>query len=170
MFVARSGFFSPSCRKYFSSTSLARRKATSCFRRLFRSSSVWMLDSPTMGAFSVHEGTSVVDSARRESSVNFADKLLGRQIVPIADDAGESDLARDAVFQRPHARGHRAGIGVGRRAGARDERERHAIDFGIFRLELDCRHSRHSSCGAVRARRPARREVASQRPGRPGCA
>ena len=36
-------------RKYFSSVSLASRKATSLSRRRFRSSSVWMLASPTIG-------------------------------------------------------------------------------------------------------------------------
>jgi hypothetical protein len=56
----------------FSSVSLANRKATSLGRRRLRSSRVWMLDSPTMGAFSVLVGMLAVESVSLDSSVKVA--------------------------------------------------------------------------------------------------
>ena len=129
------GPVSPSWRKYFSSVSLASRKATSLSRRLLRSSSVWMLLSPTIGAFSVLVGMSAVVRVSCESSVNLAVSCFVGQLVAVAEQAREGDLAGDAALEGADAGGHRAGLGVRDRAGAGDERERHAVDLGVFGLE-----------------------------------
>jgi hypothetical protein len=47
-------------------------KATFCSRSFFRSSSVWMLVSPTIGRFSTFVGTSRAEMARCDFSENFA--------------------------------------------------------------------------------------------------
>ena len=95
-----------------------------------------MLDSPTMGAFSVLVGMSAVESVSLDSSVNVAVEPLAGQVVAVAEQAREGDLAGDAAFEGADAGRQRAGLGVRGRAAARDERERHAVDFGVFRLEM----------------------------------
>ena len=61
---------------------------------------------------------------------------LAGQVVAVAEQPGKGDLAGDAAFERPDAGGQRARLGVRGRAAARDEGERHAVDLGIFGLEM----------------------------------
>ena len=157
-----------SSRKYFSSVSLASRKATSFGRRRFKSSSVWMLGCADDGGV-LGLGR---DVGRREGKSGVFGKRgrqpLAGQVVAVADQAGEGDLAGDAAFQGTDAGRQRAGLGLLGRAAARDEREGHAVDFGIFRLEHGPARWRRSSSVAARGPPPARREAGCRRRGRPG--
>ena len=78
-----------------------------------------------------------VGRGQRESRI-FGEpvlKVLIGDVIPIAQQAGECDLAVDAVLQGSDTGRHGAGFRIARRARAGDKREGDAVDFGVFRLE-----------------------------------
>ena len=94
-----------SSRKYFSSVSLASRKATSLGRRRFRSSSVWMLDLADDGRV-LGLGRDVGGGERQPGFVGERrGEPFAGHVVAVAEQAGKGDLAGDAAFERPHAGG-----------------------------------------------------------------
>ena len=60
---------------------------------------------------------------------------FGGQVVAVADDARERNLAGNPIFERMHTRWCWAWLRVFLRPRAWDERKRHAIHFGIFRIK-----------------------------------
>ena len=80
---------------------------------------MWISCSPMTGAISVSVGMSWVESAMRESSVNVGRQALAGQLVAVALQAREGDLAGDALLEGAHPGRHarRLRRRLGRRRG-----------------------------------------------------
>ena len=80
---------------------------------------MWISCSPMTGPISVAVGMSWVESAMRESSVKLRGEALAGQLVAVALQAREGDLAGDALLEGAHAGGHarRLRAAPGRRRG-----------------------------------------------------
>ena len=128
--------------------SLASRKSTSWARRALRSSSVWIAVSPTIGAISVVVGMSAVESAMPALVVELGASASRRQLVAVADEAREGDLAGDALGAAPaRAWPSSAATGVLIAGPHGDERERHAVDLGVLGREHVVRRRSRRWCG-----------------------
>src|SRR4030042_2787685 len=110
------GFSAPSSsRKNLSSTLFARTKATSFSLLFFKSSRVWIVDSPTIGSTSSLVGRSWVDKAMRESSVNCAGST----------SEGKSNLypptLGNRIIRSIRSSSARTRVGIGPGLGSMDE-------------------------------------------------
>ena len=65
-----------------------------------------------MGAFSVLVGMSAGGERQLRVLGERGAQPLAGKLVAVAEQAREGDLAGDALFEGPHAGGHRAGLGV----------------------------------------------------------
>ena len=83
-------------------------------RRRFRSSSVWMLLSPTIGAFSVLVGMSAVESDQLRVVGEVGAEPLAGNVVAVADQRGKV-ISQAMRFSSARTRvGMRAGLGLDR--------------------------------------------------------
>ena len=67
--------------------------------------------------------------------MNLAVESFAGDVVAVAERRGKRDLAGDAALEGADARRHRAWLRVFGRAAAGNERERDAVDLGVFGLE-----------------------------------
>ena len=76
-----------------------------------------MLDSPTMGAFSVLVGMSAVESASLDRSGEGGGEPLACHVVAVGEQPGEGELAGNAAVERTDSPNR-----AGRRASPKDHR------------------------------------------------
>ncbi len=95
-----------------------------------------MLDSPTMGSSWTLVGRSAVERARLGFGGERGRQPFVANIVAIAEQTGKDDLSVDTAFEGAHAGGRRARLGFLGCAAAWDEGKRHAVDLGVFGIEM----------------------------------